>query len=105
MKVQGIYDFFSGYTLDGEANFNVIDFKDSQASLPLFIYATTQENFEGSIHYPEYAKHNKISLNNVFGRKDIRSGVEAMNVENNQVFYHNVEAQASGEGVNRESSV
>ncbi|MGI7808016.1 hypothetical protein [Campylobacter coli] len=105
VKVQGIYDFFSGYTLDGEANFNVIDFKDSQASLPLFIYATTQENFEGSIHYPEYAKHNKISLNNVFGRKDIRSGVEAMNVENNQVFYHNVEAQASGEGVNRESSV
>ncbi|EPZ5667420.1 TPA: hypothetical protein ACUVM3_001292 [Campylobacter coli] len=98
-------NIITGRTLAGEANFNVIDFKDSQASLPLFIYATTQENFEGSIHYPEYAKHNKISLNNVFGRKDIRSGVEAMNVENNQVFYHNVEAQASGEGVNRESSV
>lgn len=98
-------NIITGRTLAGEANFNVIDFKDSQASLPLFIYATTQENFEGSIHYPEYVKHNKISLNNVFGRKDIRSGVEAMNVENNQVFYHNVEAQASGEGVNRESSV
>lgn len=28
-----------------------------------------------------------------------------MNVENNQVFYRNVEVQASGEGVNRESSV
>lgn len=25
MKVQGIYDFFSGYTLDGEANFNTLD--------------------------------------------------------------------------------
>lgn len=68
-------NIIAGRTLAGEANFNVIDFKDSQASLPLFIYATTQENFEGSIHYPEYAKHNKISLNNVFGRKDIRSGV------------------------------
>ncbi|EOI0440021.1 hypothetical protein ACMF62_001226 [Campylobacter coli] len=25
VKVQGIYDFFSGYTLDGEANFNTLD--------------------------------------------------------------------------------
>ena len=43
-------NIITGRTLAGEANFNVIDFKDSQASLPLFIYATTQENFEGSIH-------------------------------------------------------
>ncbi|MCL9820889.1 hypothetical protein NCR96_03920 [Helicobacter sp. 14348-15] len=98
-------NIIAGRTLAGEANSNVIDFKDSQVSLPLFVYATTQENFEGSIHYPEYAKHNKISLNNVFGRKDIRSGVEAMSVENNQIFYHNVEAQSSGEGADKESSV
>lgn len=95
----------AGRTLAGEANNNVIDFRDSQVSLPLYVYATQQEIFEGSIHYPQMAKNNKVTLNNVFGRKDIRSGIVAMNVEDNLVSYHNVEAQASGQGVDKESSV
>lgn len=98
-------NIIAGRTLAGEANSNVIDFKNSQVSLPLFVYATTQENFEGSIHYPESAKYNKIHLDNVFGRRNIQSGIEAMNVENNQIVYYNVEAQSSGEMKDKESSV
>ncbi len=98
-------NIIAGRTLAGEANSNVIDFKNSQVSLPLFVYATTQENFEDSIHYPESAKYNKIHLDNVFGRRNIQSGIEAMNVENNHIVYYNVEAQSSGEMKDKESSV
>ena len=98
-------EVIAGRTLAGSANNNTIIFKDSQVSLPLFVYATQQELFEGSIHYPEKAKNNTIILDNVFGRKDIRSGVEAIDIENTQIDYYNVEAQSSGEGLDKESSM
>lgn len=98
-------EIIAARTLSGEANNNVISIKDSQVALPLYIYTTDKENYEDSIHYAENAKNNKITLNNVFGRKDIRSGIEAMNLEGNSISYHNVEAQASGEGKEKESSM
>lgn len=98
-------NIIAGRTLAGKANNNIVDFKDSQVALPLYVYATWSEDFEGSIHYPEEAKGNKVSLDNVFGRKNIKSGLTAINVYDNTISYHNVEAQSSGESQDKESSV
>ncbi|CAM2873227.1 hypothetical protein [Helicobacter burdigaliensis] len=98
-------ELIAARTLSGEANNNEISIKDSQVALPLYIYTTDKENFEDSIHYAENAKNNKITLSNVFGRKDIRSGIEAMNLVGNTISYHNVEAQSSGDGKEKESSM
>ncbi|PZT47380.1 hypothetical protein B6S12_09430 [Helicobacter valdiviensis] len=92
-------------TLAGDANSNVIDFRDSQSALPLYIFAVDKEYFEGSYHYAQNAKNNKITLNNVFSRETIKSGIEAMSVENNIIQYYNVEAQKSNTNKDRASGI
>ncbi|CAM2781922.1 hypothetical protein [Helicobacter burdigaliensis] len=92
-------------TLAGDANSNIIDFKDSQSALPLYVFAVDKEFFEGSYHYAQNAKNNKITLNNVFSRETIKSGIEAIQVEGNSIEYYNVEAQKSNTNKDRASGI